>query len=79
MGVKELLTAFNAEAAPDYSAASATLHYEQGSGGESQILTFSGTSVGGEPFLVKSEPLGRQVDVNQAARTVAAKLKGKAP
>lgn len=75
MGVKELMAAFNAEAAGRFVAAAAFLRYERlPDRGEVQILSFSGTDSTGAPFTVESDPLGARTDVNAAARTVAQKL-----
>ena len=74
MGVKELLAAFNDEAAGKLTASQAFLRYDRSKGAEWQILTFSGTDSAGADFKVESDPLGSLTDVNAAARAVARKL-----
>ena len=68
MGAAELRTAFNEGAAGRASCARATLHYENHSDVQWQILTFYGTDATGQPFEARANRLRPESDVIVAAR-----------
>jgi hypothetical protein len=74
MGVRDLVTAFNAVASPRYTCQRAFLGYDRAHDTEWQILTFSGISAGGSAFEVRSEALRPNSDLNAAAAAAAKKL-----
>lgn len=76
MGAADLREAFNAVAAPRYTASKALLNYERKDDTDFQRLTFSGHAADGTPFEVKSDLLRPGTDVNQAARDTAQRLIG---
>lgn len=74
MGASDLRAAFNAVAAPRFTADRALLGYEREGSAEYQRLTFLGRDAEGNAFETKSELLAAGTDVNAAARVTARRL-----
>lgn len=75
MGAAELRKAFNEVAEPRYSCRKAFSHYEPvESGGQFQVLTFSGTGADGNGFEVRSEAFHPNLSSEEIARRTAQAL-----
>jgi len=74
MGVRELVQAFNAVAAPRYTCQKALSWYEPTEGPQVQRLEFSGRGADGNGFVVKSEQFNPNIDPTQVARATAQAL-----
>lgn len=74
MGVGELRDAFNSVSQPAFTCTLALLDYVRAHDTESQILLFRGMASDGTAFEIKSDPLRRNADLNNAAKEVAQRL-----
>lgn len=74
MGVGELRDAFNSVSQPAFTCTMALLDYVRAHDTESQILLFRGSAADGSAFEIKSDPLRRNTDLNNAAKEVAQRL-----